>query len=333
MGKVNIWKENKRYLGGFLVSLPILLGVLEFAGITNWTDLEEKILPTKISGGQRSIIIPEIAGDNNSRYINEVIDALTSRGWQCLKLNASFMQQGSVKIDSQQTKRELEKAKTLIEKHGGDLLLAGRAKPEELRTNFRIFGGFELAPMELEIKLDKEGTSVLNQKLEDALVQNFQIGIRRGEIETSQDFLGRIGQLQEKINHLNETAETPDLRRGAFKLEAILEEEVRAARNDVENPDGWRLICPKGCSELDTAKYEFCVVGAWVASSNRAPDDRTFLESDDPRTSEVQYRAAHKYWRSCLAAEGFKLEKCQMNEPDCAIPLDPFRPIYRGIYW
>lgn len=74
----------------------------------------------------------------------------------------------------------------------------------------------------------------------------------------------------------------------------------------------YRLVCSNGCEEIDRAKADYCMQQARVAG-------RRGIER---RGENVERAMAH--WKACIAAEGYSLENCDLSEPKCTIPLDPF---------
>ena len=308
--------EKKNRVLVFSTVILAALGVLAFFGIPNWTEFRQSIMaPDRISSDERGLVIPAIIGDADARYVNALVGELTKIGWQCLILENPFTRQD---------------AASLFKKHGGDLLLAGRVSPIGTEVRFRVLSNWSKETAEIDVDFERTWASPLNQKLEGFLASNFESLVHKTRQETSKEFLERIALLDNRLKQLGDSAETKNTQREALLAYAVLQHNKKTAKDDIENPDGWRPVCDGGCSDIDMAKYEFCYIAAFVAATGRDPSDRTFLGRSPPRDTQVTYRATHKFWRACLDAEGFQLERCQMNEPDCETPLDPFASIQYG---
>ena len=222
---------------------------------------------------------------------------------------------------------ELEAASAFFETHGGDLLMWGEISPVGAAARVSVFRNGGADTTEYEINLAEEWASALTPKIEAQLLRSLAERVHQRIGESTRAWLQRTEPLGPKIQHLADTAQEEDLRTVAADLYSHLESGLEIARNDIRYKNGWRLICPDGCMDTDQAKADFCVLAASIATTGQIPT-AGYLRGVAARERREKHAAAHTYWKACLHAEGFRLQECKMNEPDCTIASDPFSFIY-----
>ena len=318
-------------LAGWGTVVLVVFVLLAFFGIRSCRDIATPIAVNtdsgKASAEKFTLLIPQLRGDSQMRSTNRLFADLSEQGWVCLKFNRPLIQEDIIESSEEKRMAELDAAKSLLATHGGDLLIWGAITPIGSDARVSVFGQGDVAPAEIEINFGAEWASSVSSWLQAFLLLNLEDLAPKRPDESSSAYLRRAEPFLTKRQDLAENTQAQELRPLATELLAALESDLETARVDVQYRDGWRLVCPGGCTDRDLAKAEFCLLSASISATGQVPS-RGYRFGVPLQELMENYEAAHAYWKSCLRAEGFSLERCQMNNPDCTIPLDPFSYIY-----
>ena len=335
--------DKKDKLFSWLSGLPrwihvvaSLLFILAFMGIGDLSDITEPIklrfASSNIQENQSTILITSFRGDSDLTFTNELFDGLSDDGWPCLKIENSLIAEDVIESSDEKQAAEFEAASSYFDTHGGDLLIWGEisAAPSIARIVIYSKSNEDVSPVEIDVNFANEWVPQMTLALEDLLLKGFRVAASGRPTERYQDYLKRTEPLLDKTQNLADTGQKEIVRQRAAELVAEIENLRETARNAIRYRAGLRLVCPNGCTPIEREKADFCLVSASVSALGYTPDEavrgyrslRLRLESGYELRS--RYRAANKYWKHCLKAEGLGLEHCRTNEPDCTIALDPF---------